>query len=62
VTAQHDGEIKHSSFRFPTSVAKIRDRLIVVSAQFDTKGSPAAVSGDSPPKQPFWATELIASK
>ena len=52
------GEITHSTFRFPTSVAKIRDRLIVVSAQFDTEGSPAAVSGDTPPKQPFWATEL----
>ena len=34
------GEITHPSFRFPTSVAKIRDRLIVVSAQFDTKGEP----------------------
>ena len=56
------GEITHPSFRFPTSVAKIRDRLIVVSAQFDTKGSPAAVSGDTPPKQPFWATELPAPK
>jgi sugar lactone lactonase YvrE len=56
------GEITHPSFRFPTSVAKIRDRLIVVSAQFDTKGSPAAVSGDNPPKQPFWATELPAPK
>ncbi len=56
------GEITHPSFRFPTSVAKIRDRLIVVSAQFDTKGSPAAVSGDTLPKRPFWATELAAPK
>ena len=56
------GEITHPTFRFPTSVAKIGDRLIVVSAQFDTKGSPAAVSGDTPPKQPFWATELAAPK
>jgi sugar lactone lactonase YvrE len=61
-SAAKRGEITHPSFRFPTSVAKIRDRLIVVSAQFDTKGSPAAVSGDTPPKQPFWATELPAPK
>jgi sugar lactone lactonase YvrE len=55
-------EIKNPNFRFPTSVAKIRDRLIVVSAQFDTKGNPPAVSGDMPPKQPFLATELPAPK
>jgi sugar lactone lactonase YvrE len=61
-SAAKRGEVKHPSFRFPTSVAKIRDRLLVVSAQFDTKGSPAAVSGDTPPKQPFWATELPAPR
>ena len=61
-SATKRGEITHPTFRFPTSVAKIRDRLIVVSAQFDTKGSPAAVSGETPPKQPFWATELPASQ
>jgi len=61
-SAVNRGEVTHPSFRFPTSVAKIGDRLIVVSAQFDTRGSPAAVSGDTLPKQPFWASEVPAPK
>jgi len=50
--------IPHPSFAFPTSVVRYRDRLLVVSAQFDTKGSPAAVTGNNPPVVPFWVTEI----
>jgi sugar lactone lactonase YvrE len=50
--------ISHPTFAFPTSVALYQDRLLVVSSQFDTAGSPAAVSGNTPPKLPFWLTEL----
>lgn len=50
--------IPHPSFAFPTSVARYRDRLLVVSAQFDTRGSPAAVTGNNPPVVPFWVTEI----
>ena len=31
---------------------------LVVSSQFDTAGSPAAVSGTQPPVVPFWVTEI----
>ncbi|WFB10893.1 SMP-30/gluconolactonase/LRE family protein [Streptomyces sp. LX-29] len=50
--------IADPTFRFPTSVALHRDRLLVVSAQFDSKGSPAAVSGPNPPVLPFGVTEV----
>lgn len=50
--------IPHPTFAFPTSVARLRDRLLIVNAQFDTRGSPAAVSGNNPPVVPFWVTEI----
>ena len=53
--------IPHPSFAFPTAVARYRNKLLVVSAQFDTKGSPAAVTGNNPPVVPFWVTELPIS-
>jgi sugar lactone lactonase YvrE len=56
--AKLDRTISDPSFAFPTAVARYKDKLLVVSAQFDTKGSPAAVSGDTPPRTPFWLTEL----
>ncbi|MBL1097399.1 SMP-30/gluconolactonase/LRE family protein [Streptomyces coffeae] len=46
------------SFRFPTSAAVHGNRLLVVNAQFDSKGSPAAVSGPNPPVLPFGVTTL----
>jgi sugar lactone lactonase YvrE len=52
--------IPHPTFAFPTSVARLRDKLLVVSAQFDTKGSPAAVTGNNPPVVPFWVSEIPA--
>ena len=52
--------LPHPTFAFPTSVARLRDKLLVVSAQFDTRGSPAAVSGNNPPVVPFWVTEIPA--
>jgi len=51
-------ESTKSSFAFPTSVARYKNRLLVVSSQFDTAGSPAAVSGTQPPVVPFWVTEI----
>ena len=50
--------INHPTFAFPTSVARYKNRLLVVSSQFDTAGSPAAVSGTQPPVVPFWVTEM----
>jgi sugar lactone lactonase YvrE len=50
--------ITHPTFAFPTSVAKYQDKLLVVSSQFNTAGSPAAVSGNEPPLLPFWVTEI----
>jgi sugar lactone lactonase YvrE len=52
--------IPHPTFAFPTAVARYQDRLLVVSAQFDTKGSPAAVTGPNPPVLPFWVSEFSA--
>ncbi len=52
--------IPHPTFAFPTSVARLKDKLLVVSAQFDTKGSPAAVTGDHLPVVPFWVSEIPA--
>ena len=52
--------IPHPTFAFPTSVARLKDKLLVVSAQFDTKGSPAAVTGDNLPVVPFWVSEIPA--
>jgi sugar lactone lactonase YvrE len=52
--------IPHPSFAFPTSVARLRHKLLVVSAQFDTKGSPAAVTGNNLPVVPFWVSEIPA--
>ena len=54
--------IPHPSFAFPTSVARYKDKLLVVSAQFDTKGSPAAVTGNNPPVVPFWVSEIPIGK
>ena len=39
-------------------MARYKNRLLVVSSQFDTAGSPAAVSGTQPPVVPFWVTEI----
>jgi sugar lactone lactonase YvrE len=52
--------IPHPAFAFPTAAARYQNKLLVVSAQFDTKGSPAAVSGTNPPVLPFWVTEISA--
>jgi sugar lactone lactonase YvrE len=52
--------IPHPTFAFPTAVAAYQNKLLVVSAQFDTKGSPAAVSGPNPPVLPFWVSEISA--
>ena len=54
--------IRHPTFAFPTSVARFEDKLFVVSAQFNTAGSPAAVTGNEPPLVPFWVTELPLSE
>lgn len=51
-------ETTHESFAFPTGAALHRGHLLVVSSQFNTLGSPAAVSGTIPPKLPFWVSEL----
>jgi len=50
--------IPHPTFAFPTAVARYRNQLLVVSAQFDTKGSPAAVTGPNDPVVPFWVSEF----
>ena len=56
--AELERTINHPTFAFPTSVARYKNRLLVVSAQFDTAGSPAAVSGTQPPVVPFWVTQI----
>ena len=56
--AELERTIFHPTFAFPTSVARYQNRLLVVSSQFDTAGSPAAVSGTQPPVVPFWVTEI----
>jgi len=56
--AELERTINHPTFAFPTSVARYQNRLLVVSSQFDTTGSPAAVSGTQPPVVPFWVTEM----
>jgi hypothetical protein len=55
--AEIERTINHPTFAFPTSVARYKNRLLVVSSQFDTAGSPAPVSGTQPPVVPFWVTE-----
>jgi sugar lactone lactonase YvrE len=57
-SATLERSIPHPTFAFPTSVALYKDRLLVVSSQFDTAGSPAAVTGTQPPVVPFWVTEI----
>jgi len=57
-TAELERTINHPTFAFPTSVARYKNRLLVVSSQFDTAGSPAAVLGTQPPVLPFWVTEI----
>jgi len=57
-SAQLQKNIFHPSFAFPTSVAHHNGKLLVVSAQFDTAGSPAAVQGTRPPVVPFWVSEV----
>ena len=59
-TASVRGTITDPSFAFTTGVAAYRDRLLVVSSQFDTLGSPAAVTGTAPPTLPFWVSEVAA--
>jgi hypothetical protein len=54
--------ITDPSFAFTTGAAAYRDRLLVVSSQFDTLGSPAAITGTVPPKLPFWVSEVAAGK
>ena len=56
--ARIERTITSPTFAFPTSVAKLRNSLFVVSAQFNTLGSPAAVSGTVPPITPFWVSEI----
>lgn len=56
--AELERTINHPTFAFPTSVARYKDRLLIVSSQFDTAGSPAAVSGTEPPVVPFWVTQI----
>ena len=56
--AELERTINHPTFAFPTSVARYRNKLLIVSSQFDTAGSPAAVSGTQPPVVPFWVTEM----
>jgi sugar lactone lactonase YvrE len=56
--AELERAINHPTFAFPTSVARYKNRLLVVSSQFDTAGSPAAVSGTQPPVVPFWVTQI----
>ena len=58
LNAELEHTINHPTFAFPTSVARYKNRLLVVSSQFDTAGSPAAVSGTQPPVVPFWVTEI----
>lgn len=60
--AELERTINHPTFAFPTSVAHYNNRLLVVSSQFDTAGSPAAVSGTQPPVVPFWVTEIRDSE
>jgi GNAT superfamily N-acetyltransferase len=60
--AELERVINHPTFAFPTSVARYRNRLLVVSSQFDTAGSPAAVSGTQPPVAPFWVTQIKGAK
>jgi sugar lactone lactonase YvrE len=52
--------IPHPTFAFPTAVARHQNKLLVVSSQFDTKGSPAAVTGPNEPVLPFWVSEFSA--
>ena len=61
-TAAVRGTITDPSFAFTTGAAAYRDRLLVVSSQFDTLGSPAAISGTVPPRLPFWVSELAAGE
>jgi sugar lactone lactonase YvrE len=60
-SATLERNIPHPTFAFPTSVAHYKGRLLVVSAQFDTAGSPAAVQGTQPPVVPFWVSEIPVS-
>ncbi|MEI5102575.1 hypothetical protein RB200_33785 [Streptomyces sp. PmtG] len=56
--ARPRADTAHASFAFPTGAALYEHRLLVVNSQFNTLGSPAAVSGTTPPKLPFWVSEL----
>ena len=61
-SASLERNIPHPTFAFPTSVAHYKGRLLVVSAQFDTAGSPAAVQGTQPPVVPFWISEIACPR
>jgi WD40 repeat protein len=49
------------NYMFTTSVSVYQGRMLVVSSQFDSLGSPAAVVGTEPPKLPFRVTTTSAS-
>lgn len=46
------------AFLFPTAAAVYGDKLLVVNSQFNSAGSPAAVSGTNPPVLPFGVSTL----
>jgi len=56
--AEIERVINHPTLAFPTSVARYKHQLLIVSSQFDTAGSPAAVSGTQLPVLPFWVTQI----
>jgi len=58
LSAEKTATVQDDSFRFPTAVAVSRGRMLIVNSQFDSLGSPAAVSGDRPPLLPFTVSEL----
>jgi hypothetical protein len=50
--------ITDPTFAFPTGIAKYDDRILVVNSQFNTRGSPAAVTGTDPPDLPFRVSDI----
>lgn len=44
------------NYMFTTAVAVYQGKMLVISAQFDSEGSPAAVTGTKPPTLPFRIT------
>ena len=61
IAKRNDNALFHVDVvRVQTGAAVYRNKLLVVSSQFDTLGSLAAVSGTAPPKLPFWVSEVAA--